>query len=68
VNPASFTPHFAPPLVFLQRDQSVRKAWHTKCHNKTPIRMPNAERPHWPLQATAKPRLLDQVRGVLREE
>ncbi len=44
------------------------EAWHTKCPDKTPIRMRHAEKPHLPLQATAKPRLLDQVRGVLRRK
>jgi integron integrase len=30
--------------------------------------MPHAEKPHLPLQATVKPRLLDRVRGVLRRK
>ena len=61
-------PHSAPTLVILQRDQSVVEAWHTKCADKTPIRMRHAENSHLPLQATVKPRLLDQVRGVLRRK
>src|SRR6266446_3654642 len=47
-------------------DQSVVEVWHTKCADKTPIRMRHAEKPHLPLQATVKPRILDRVRGVLR--
>jgi len=30
--------------------------------------MRHAEKPHLPLQATVKPRLLDQLRGVLRRK
>ncbi len=44
------------------------EAWHTKCPDKTPIRMPRPDSPYSPRQTTAKPRLLDQVRGVLRRK
>ncbi len=43
-------------------------AWHTKCPDKTPIRMPRPDRPYSQPQTTAKPKLLDQVRGVLRRK
>ena len=43
-------------------------AWHTKCPDKTPIRMPITDRPYSRPQTTAKPRLLDQVSDVLRRK
>jgi len=44
------------------------EAWHTKCPDKTPIRMQRPDRPFSPPQTTTKPRLLDQVRDVLRRK
>lgn len=42
--------------------------WHTKCRDEYPIRMETAGRAPLVQQVTAKPRLLDLVRGVLRRK